>query len=116
MGRYRVVFHIDEGSISRANMVLHNIQNLIDDLGEENVQVALVANGEGVKALLRSPNVHKRQISKLAQRGVQLLACRNSLRFMGLDEDDMLDPVVIVPAGVSELAKKQADGWAYIRP
>jgi len=116
MGRYRVLFHIDEGSISRANMVLHNIQNLMDDLGEGNVEVALVANGEGVKALLRSPNVHKRQISKLAEHGVQFLACRNSLRFMGLDEDDMLDPVVIVPAGVSELAKKQADGWAYIRP
>jgi intracellular sulfur oxidation DsrE/DsrF family protein len=31
MDNYRVVFHIDEGSIARANMVLHNIQNLIDD-------------------------------------------------------------------------------------
>ena len=116
MDTYRVVFHIDESAISRANMVLHNIQNLIDDLGQGNGEVALVANGEGVKALLRSPNVHKRQISKLAQRGVQFLACRNSLRFMGLDEDDTLDPIVVVPAGVSELAKKQAEGWAYIRP
>lgn len=116
MDPYRVIFHIDEGAIRRANMVLHNIQNLIDDLGPDNVEVALLANGEGVKALLRSPNVHKRQISKLAQQGVQLLACRNSLRFMGLGEDDVLEAVVIVPAGVSELVKKQADGWAYIRP
>ncbi len=116
MGNYCVVFHIDEGSIARANMVLHNIQNLIDDLGEESVEVALVANGEGVKALLRSPNVQKRQIQRLAERGVQFLACRNSLRFLGLDEDDLLEPVDVVPAGVTELTKKQADGWAYIRP
>lgn len=116
MDTYRVVFHIDEGAVARANMVLHNIENLMNDLGEETVEVALVANGEGVRALLRSANVHKRQISKLAQRGVQFLACRNSLRFMGLGKDDLLDAVTIVSAGVTELVKKQADGWAYIRP
>jgi intracellular sulfur oxidation DsrE/DsrF family protein len=27
-----------------------------------------------------------------------------------------LEPIGVVPAGVSELTKKQADGWAYIRP
>jgi intracellular sulfur oxidation DsrE/DsrF family protein len=113
---YRVVFHIDEGTIARANMVLHNIQNLIDDLGQDEVEIALVANGEGVKALLRSPNVHKRQIDKLAGQGVQFLACENSMRFLGLREKDMLEPIQMVPAGVSELTKKQADGWAYIRP
>ena len=116
MATYRVVFHIDEGTISRANMVLHNIQNLIDDLGQGEVEVALVANGEGVKALLRAPNVHKRQVSKLAKQGVQFLACANSMRFLGLKEKDMLEPIQVVPAGVSELTKKQAEGWAYIRP
>jgi len=116
MATYRVVFHIDEGTLSRANMVLHNIENLIDDLGQGEVEVALVANGEGVKALLRSPNVHKRQVNKLAEQGVQFLACANSMRFLGLREKDMLEPIQVVPAGVSELTKKQADGWAYIRP
>ena len=116
MSKYHVVFHIDEGAVARANMVLHNIQNLMDDLGQENVEVALVANGEGVMALLQSPNVQKGQIQKLAERGVQFLACRNSLRFLGLDEADLLEPVDVVPAGVTELTKRQADGWAYIRP
>lgn len=116
MDTYRVVFHIDEGSIARANMVLHNIQNLIDDLSADSVEVALVANGEGVKALLKSPNVHKRQVRKLADQGVEFLACRNSLRFLGLDKGDLLDFVEVIPAGVSALAKRQAEGWAYIRP
>ncbi len=116
MDRYRAVFHIDEGTVARANMVLHNIANLLDDLGQDSVQVALVANGEGVKALVRSPNVHQRQIEDLAERGVAFLACRNSLRFLGLAEDDMLEPVAIIPAGVSELVKKQSEGWAYVRP
>jgi len=116
MDQYRVVFHIDEGTIARANLVLHNIENLLDDLGQESVEVALVANGEGVKALVRSPNVHQAQIRKLAGRGVAFLACRNSLRFLGLSEGDMLEPVTVIPAGVSELVKRQAEGWAYVRP
>lgn len=116
MDTYRVVFHIDEGSIARTNMVLHNIQNLIDDLGVDNVEIALVANGEGVKALLESPNVHKRRIGKLAGQGVQFLACGNSLHFLGLGEDELLEPVEAISAGVSELVKRQAEGWAYIRP
>ncbi len=116
MGRYRVVFHIDEGTITRANMVLHNIQNLIDDLGQDEVEVALVANGEGVKAFLRMANVHKRQIGRLADQGVEFLVCNNSLRFLGLEKDDMLEPVTVVPAGVSVLTKRQSEGWAYIRP
>jgi len=116
METYRVLFHIDEGSIARANMVLHNIQNLIDDLGEETVDVALVANGEGVRAVIKSPNVHKGRIKRLAEQGVRFLACANSLRFFGLTEDDLLDPVDVIPAGVSELVKRQAEGWAYIRP
>jgi intracellular sulfur oxidation DsrE/DsrF family protein len=116
MDRYRVVFHIDEGDIARANMVFHNIQNLIDDMGADSVEVALVANGEGVKALLKSPNGHKRQVKKLADQGVQLLACSNSIRFLGLDKHDILEVVDVVPAGVSELTKRQAGGWAYIRP
>lgn len=116
MGKYRVVFHIDEGTIARANMVLHNIQNLIDDLGQDEVDVVLVANGEGIKAFLRAPNVHKARILSLVDDGVQFYVCGNSLRFLGLDKDDILKPAVIVSAGVSELVRRQANGWAYIRP
>lgn len=116
MARFLAVFHIDEGSLAKANMVLHNVQNLLDDLGADEVEAAVLANGEGVKAFLQKPNVHRDQIRRLAERGVQLLACENSLRFLGLSEDDLLDPVHVVPAGVSELVKKQAKGWAYIRP
>jgi len=113
---HRAVFHIDEGTISKANMVFHNIQNLLDDLGLDEVEVVVLANGEGVKALLQKPNVHQRQIQRLADQGVKFLACQNSLRFLGLDDGDLLESVEIVPAGVSELVKRQTEGWAYVRP
>ena len=116
MEHLKVVFHIDEGAVSKANMVFHNVQNLLDDLGSEEVEVMVLANGEGVKALLRKPNVHRAQILRLADEGVQFAACGNSLRFLGLEREDLLEAARVVPAGVSELVKKQAEGWAYVRP
>jgi intracellular sulfur oxidation DsrE/DsrF family protein len=113
---YRVVFHLDEGNRSRVKMALANVENLIADLGQDKVEVALVANGEGVIALLEIPGLYKQEIEKLAAKGVRFFACAHSLSVMGLGEDALLDLVEVVPAGVSELTRRQAEGWAYIRP
>ena len=61
MNKYRVVFHLDEPSKGRADQVFRNIENLMDDLGENNVGVELVANGGGVKALVKGPDSHAEQ-------------------------------------------------------
>jgi intracellular sulfur oxidation DsrE/DsrF family protein len=116
MEKYRVVVHIDESARSRGNLALKNIENLFADLGEENVEVELVANGEGITALLKTPNLHGEQIANLAAKGVRFVACANSLRQMGLTQNALLDLVEVVPAGVGELVRKQAQGWVYIRP
>ena len=45
MNQYRVVFHLEEPVKGRADQVFSNIENLLADLGEDNVDVELVANG-----------------------------------------------------------------------
>ena len=47
---------------------------------------------------------------------VRFCACANSLRSLGLRKEELLDFVEVVSAGVGEIVKKQAVGWAYIRP
>ncbi|MCL5031151.1 MAG: DsrE family protein [Bacteroidetes bacterium] len=116
MEKYKVVFHLDEGVKARADMVLINISNLIADLGEDNVTIELVANSEGVTAFLKEPNWHISKIEGLMAKGVRFVVCANSLRQAGLTKDSLMAQIEVVPAGVSELVKKQAEGWAYIRP
>ncbi len=113
--KYRVLFHLDEDNQPRITMTLNNIKNLLADLGTENVQVELVVNGEGVRAFVK-PSENQTQITALAAVGVRFALCANSLRGLNLHERDLLEQAEIVPAGVSELARKQAEGWAYIRP
>ena len=116
MAKYRVVFHLDEPSKGRAKQVLKNIENLIDDLGENNVEIELVANGGGVKALVKGPESHAEQVEKLTGKGVRFVACAHSLSMLEIDKDSLFEGVTVVSAGVGELVKRQADGWAYIRP
>ena len=116
MNKYRVVFHLDEPSKGRADQVFRNIENLLDDLGENNLEVELVANGGGVKALVEGPDSHAEQVGQLAARGVLFAACAHSLSQLEIARDALLGSAKAVSSGVGELVKKQVAGWAYIRP
>ncbi len=116
MAKYKAIFHLDEPSKGRADQVMANITNLLNDLGDENVEVELLVNGGGVRALTKGPEGQADQVGLLAKRGVRFVACQNSLEHLNLGREDLLDIAEVVHAGVSELVKKQAEGWAYIRP
>ncbi|MBU3187978.1 DsrE family protein [Clostridium bowmanii] len=114
MKKYNVIFHIDE--IEKVNLVLGNINNLIIDLGEENLQVELLANSEGVKLMIEDSNEFLEKIKNLKLKNVTFAACANSLRQMNLDEKQLFDFCRVVPSGVGELVIKQTNGYAYIKP
>jgi hypothetical protein len=116
MEKYKVVFHLDESVKARTDMVLGNITNLIADLGEENVTIELVANSEGIIAFLKEPTWYLSKIEGLMAKGVRFVVCANSLRQAGLTSDSLMAQIEVVPTGVSEIVKKQSEGWAYIKP
>jgi intracellular sulfur oxidation DsrE/DsrF family protein len=91
MKKYRVVFHLDEPSKGRADQVFRNNENLLDDLGENNVEAELVANGEGVNALVKGPDSHVEQVGRLAARGVLFAACAHSSSQLEIAREELLD-------------------------
>ena len=111
--KYKVLFHVDY--LSRIDLVLENVENLIADLGKSNVRVELVANFEAI-TLLTNNSKYKSKIKELAARGVIFAACANAMRAHNLTKKDMSDLAIIVSSAVGELTKKQSQGWGYIRP
>ncbi len=116
MTKYRVLFHLDEGSNFRLKLALSNIENLLTDLGEGEVSVELVVNGAGVKLFVTETCPVPNRIKKLVNCGVVFAICENSLAANNLGRDFLLDTVEFVTSGVGELVKKQAEGWVYIKP
>lgn len=116
MKPYRVVFHLDENSEERFTEVLNNLRNLLNDLGEANIEAELVVNGNGVLQLTRRNESHLIRVRNLAKQGVHFVVCNNSLAHLKLDPSILMEEAEIVPSGVGELVRKQTEGWAYIRP
>jgi|SRR5665811_710053 len=90
VNKYRVVFHLAGPSKGRADQVFRNIENLLDDLGENNVEVELVANGGGVNTLVNGPDSRAEQVGPLASRGVLFAVCAHSLGQLEIARDALL--------------------------
>ena len=119
MAPYRVVFEVnDPAGTDNANWVgvLNNVSNSLDELGEENMQVEVVAHGPGINLLnkAKSPVELQARIAELQDRGVVFAACANSMAKNGYTMEDMVDGAVQVPSGAAEVIRKQQEGWLYM--
>lgn len=114
--KLKVVFHIND--TNRWPILLSNIKNLIKDLGEDNISIKVIANGMAVLAYMPEPDNERilRNVKELSEIDVTFMACRNSLIGNNIDENTLPNTIKIVPAGVTELVKKQAEGFGYIKP
>ena len=113
--RHKIVIQVSDNDPAKWNLALNNAKNLQDDVGAANVDVEIVAYGPGIGMLKLDAPVANR-ISDASKAGVKVLACENTMRGQKLTQDDMHAAVGYVPAGVTEIMKKQSEGWAYLRP
>ena len=113
--RHKIVIQVSDNDPARWNLALNNAKNLQDDVSAANVDIEIVAYGPGIGMLkLESPAAAR--IADAMKANVTVLACENTMRGQKLTKDDMLPAISYVPAGVTEIMKKQGEGWAYLRP
>lgn len=113
--RQGIVIQVSDNDPAKWNLALNNAKNLQDDVGAANVEIEIVAYGPGIGMLkLESPTGSR--IADAAKAGIKVTACENTMRAQKLGKDDMLAGISYVPAGVTEIMKKQHQGWAYLRP
>lgn len=109
-----VVVHLAETGSDRHEAVLRNVLNLRADLGPD-VPVELVAHGPGVE-LLTGESGLATGVAQLVSVGVHAVACLNTLASRALAPEALLDGVGTTTSGMGHLARRQLEGWAYVRP
>lgn len=113
--KMKVVFQVSDADPQKWNLALNNVKNFQDAVGKENTELEIVAYGPGVNMLKFESTVGSRVKDAIAS-GVKIVACENTMHAMKLTKDDMLPEIGYVPGGVIEIAKKEMEGYAYIRP
>lgn len=111
---HRVVVEVNVPGKTAYEIVLGNITNLRKALAPDPVQIEVVCEGRGVDMLLKGGPVAKR-IAAAQKQGVVFAACNNTLVYRKISRSGLLAGVVVVPAGVAEVVKKQEAGWSYLK-
>jgi hypothetical protein len=114
--KHRLVIQVTDNDPARWNMVLNNTKNAQEDVGgADKIDIEIVAYGPGIYMLKKDSPVGGRVADAITS-GVKIVGCENTMKGLKLSKDEMLPVIGYVPAGVTELMKKQEEGWAYLRP
>ena len=113
--RNKLVIQVSDADPKKWSLALNNAKNVQQDLGEEQVDIEIVAYGPGIGMLKKDSEVGKGVAGALAT-GVKIVACENTMHGQKLTYEDMLPRIGYAPAGVVEIMKKQQEGYAYVRP
>jgi len=111
----KVVIQVSDNNPKKWNLALNNAENVQQDLGKSNVDIAIVAYGPGLP-MLELQSITANRISNAIARGVKVIACENTMRKDKLTKNDMLPSLSYTKSGVVYLVNKEAEGYSYIKP
>jgi intracellular sulfur oxidation DsrE/DsrF family protein len=111
----RLALQVSDNDPAKWGLALNNAYNVQQDLGAETTEIEIVVYGPGISMLKAGSPVAARVASAMKS-GIKVVACENTMTAQKLAVADMLPDLAYVPAGVSQLMKRQQQGWAYIRP
>lgn len=112
----QIVFSVTEGDDKAINHVLSSANNVLKFYGPEKVQMEIVAYSGGIEMLLKkNPKIAER-VRTLMLYDVTFIACGNTMRTKNIKENELIDDVEVVTAGIVEMIERVKEGWIYIKP
>jgi uncharacterized protein len=111
----KLVLQVSDADPAKWGLALNNAYNVQQDLGADAVELEIVVYGPGISMLKAGSPVAQR-VAAAMKSGIRVLACENTMTNQKLAKADMLPDLGYVQAGVTQLMKRQQQGWAYIRP
>jgi uncharacterized protein len=115
----KVVYHLSEG-IPQASRAIGNIRNHLN--ADPTAKIVVVTHGLGIDFLINGATNQMDQpfaggVADLVNKGVEFRVCNNTLVSRKISADKLLMEAKVVPSGVSEVAKLQAnEKFVYLRP
>jgi hypothetical protein len=117
-GQIKVVYHLNDSA--NASAALSNIRNHL--AAAPKAKIVVVTHGPGIDFLIdgaKNPtgNPYDVPVQELTERGVEFRVCKNTLEGRKIDKSKLVSEARIVPSGVAEIARLQAEeGYVYLKP
>jgi uncharacterized protein len=112
----KIVFQVTTKDEFHVNNVYYNAINLQKFYGTDNVKIAIVFYGPGIRAILNESAISPDRVKSLQDYEIEFIACNNTMTTIGKKPTDLLAGIRVVTSGIAEIVEKQEKGWHYIIP
>ena len=111
------MYHVNDSA--NARVAMNNVNNHLN--AAPDAKIVVVTHGKGIDFLLNDAKDDKGEyapvVSALKAKGVDFRVCNNTLKSRKLDASAVNMEATIVPSGVAEIGKLQAqEGYVYLKP
>lgn len=115
--KQHVLLQWTEGDSLGQWVMTKHVGNLLDDLGQDNVQLEVIAYGFATFAVTNRPQTKfADDIAKLTKRGVVFHVCHHAMDLLGVKDDELLSTVTPVKGAMWYINQKYQAGWQTLRP
>jgi intracellular sulfur oxidation DsrE/DsrF family protein len=111
--KLKVVFHLTTGDTLAHKALSKQLSNFLTAAPNSSLEV--VCHNNGISYLQTALTKHGDKIRELKSKGVDFVACENTMRERKIKREELVGECRTVPAGVVEVVLKQDKGWSYIK-
>ena len=111
--KLKVVFHLTSGDTLAQKALAKQLTNFL--VAAPNAKLEVVCHNNGITFLQTALTKQGDKIRSLKAKGVDFVACENTMRERKIKREELVSECRTVPAGVVEVVLKQDKGWAYIK-
>lgn len=111
------VIKLRSANIEDVNHMLGSIYNVLKVYPMESINIAVITYAQGIRVMRKDydPKTLER-VTSLMEYGVEFVVCRNTMETMKWKDEEFLDDVSYVQAGIAEVIERQAGGWIGVTP
>ena len=110
---HKIIMQLTSGDTNVHKMVGRQIGNLL--AAAPNSKIEVVCHASGINMLMTSQTKVHPKIVELKMKGVEFIACENTMLEKKITREEIIPEAGYVKAGVLEIVRKQEQGWSYIR-
>ena len=115
---HKLVYQLNRADHDYIDSVLFSCGEMLRKYGDD-IELVISAFGPGLNLLAIHPKrpitrLQQQKVKSLAEYGVRLQACGNTMKSMHWEKRDMIDEAVIVPIGIDGIMQLQEQGFSYI--
>ena len=113
----KLVINLHDSDLEVVNHTLGSIYNILKEYPSETLKVAVVLYGKGMRVVKKDYDAATlNRIKSLMEYDVEFIGCKNTMETMKWTQDDFIDGIDYVQAGIVEIIERQTAGYIGVTP